>query len=70
MHFESPVLDVSKWLITLLCVSFLNSLILKLDLAAIKAHTCIYTFCHIDSCEDDSLYYKTFPYQLNDVGPF
>ena len=68
MHFESPVLDVSKWLITLLCVSFLNNFILKLDLAAIKAH--IYTFCHIDLCKDDSLYYKTLPYQLNDVGPF
>ena len=25
VHFESPVLDVSKWLITLLRVSFLNN---------------------------------------------
>ena len=41
-HFESPVLDVLKWLITLLCVSFLNNFILKLDLAAIKV--LIYTF--------------------------
>ena len=50
------------------CVSFLNNFILKLDLAAVKAH--IYTFCHTDSCKDDSLYYKAFPYELNDVGPF
>ena len=42
--------------------------ILKLDLAATKAH--FYTFCHIDSCKADSLYYKAFPYRLNDVGPF
>ena len=68
MHFESPVLDVSKWLITLHCVSFLNNFILKLDLAAITAH--IYIFCHIGSCKDDSLYNKALPYQLNDVGPF
>ena len=38
MHFESPVLDVSKCLITLLCVSFLNNFILKLDLAAINIY--------------------------------
>ena len=25
VHFESPVLDVSKWLFTLLCGSFLNN---------------------------------------------
>ena len=27
-------------------------------------------FCHIDLYKDDSLYYKAFPYQLNDVGSF
>ena len=42
-----------------LCVFSEQFLTLKLDLAAIKAH--IYTFCHIDSCKDDSLYYKAFP---------